>query len=794
MSDAAKPRTSKAPRLIVGCLGTLFIIAIGAAIAVALTLRVVQQRWEQTLRDLLAETTGDEVDFDELRIGLTQTALTQVEIRDTSGAAVLTAQELAVAVSPWALNRDTWRADLVRAEGVTVDLHRQDGRWGLPETTLGRLTEVDLQQVPWPELQLGVLDVQDLTLRLTDGERAVELAIPTVSSTSVTASIGEQLELALGPVQLPGISVSAPEAETIEISNVAAAVEPWTLGADTLTVTSLQVGELSADLGATGWRVPDAAVAILEGAEGIPWPTVGIEAIAVDSLLLQAGSGDERATARVRSASLKPTTLTVGPTPALAWGAVGTGAVTLSRGGTELVSMTGLSIGAGEIDGSATRLSVPWAQARGLEATLRKGERWFAVPTGTWVIFGRPGAPGAWSGLRIGTVELTSLDADIVAPSGTLTLVAESGEASAVGLDPSAARPWSVGSAKLAGLTAASEGETFATVGSVILGETGLLSASGAEVWTRLRKNRSIKLPPVVRDHAPSWVGGTLEDSAAPWFGVELDTLPWQPKQARITKAIIHLDDARNADPPLQWTVNLASASVGPKGKDHLPITATGTVAEGSFSASGGLYPKGKAVVDVTAKKLSLKELTPYVDDLLDAFGLKVKSGTVGGDLTLTLRGSKLKITGPARARRIELGGNSKTSGLANAALQAITGERTRVDLELNIGGDLTDGDFSPFRLVLAAVVGDLVGEASDAIGTLLEGLEIEDGDGDGGGGKKKKNKGNQAQAEQVIEGLANGLQSALTGGNNNNSGNNNSGNKKKNSGNKSGTKKKKKK
>ncbi len=770
MSGPAKSGRFERTGLVFGCLGTVTILAIGAVVAVVLTLRVVQQRWERTLRGLLAETTGDEVDFAELHIGLTRTALTEVEIRDSDGAAILSARELAVAVSPWALNRDTWRAEGVRAEGVVVDLHRSEGRWGLPETTLGRLGQVDLQQLPWPELQLGELDVQDLTLRLADDVRAVEVSIPTVSSTSVAIDIGEQLELALGPIQVPTVRVSAPESETIEITEVSAVVEPWALGADALTVTSLDAGSVSADLGALGWRIPDAAVAVLDGAEGIPWPAVAVQAIAVDSLVLQAGSGDERATARVHGVTLKPTTLTLGPAPALAWGAVGTGAVTLSRGGGELVRMSGLSIGEGEIDPSATRLSVGWAQARGLEATLRKGERWFAVPTGTWAIFGRPGAPGAWSGLRIGKVELTSLDADIVAPSGTLKLVAEGAEASAVGLDPSAARPWSVGSATLSGLTATSEGETFATVASVDMSEGGLLSASGAEVWTRLRRNRSVKLPPVVRDHAPSWIGGTLEDSTAAWFGVELGTLPWQPKQARVGKAVVHLDDARNADPPLQWTVNLSSATVGPMGEDRLPITAAGTVAEGGFEAVGGLYPGGKAVVDVSASKLSLKALTPYVDDLLDAFGLKVKAGTVGGDLTITLRGSKLRVSGPARARRIELGGNNTTSGLANAALQALTGERTRVDLELNIGGDLTDSEFSPFRLVLAAVVGDLVGEATDAVGSLLEELADE---AQGGGNKRKKGKRDNAQdqAQDALESIAGELQDALTGGNNNRGG-----------------------
>jgi len=479
--------------------------------------------------------------------------------------------------------------------------------------------------------------------------------------------------------------------------------------------------------------------------------------------------------------TLDPTSLTLGPVPAVAWGPVSTGAVSLASKAGDVVTIDKLHLSAGSIDPTATRLDIPYVTTGGLTATLRKGERWFAVPTGTWALFGRPGAPDGWSGLRVGKIELGPLDAGIVAASGTLAVRCPGGEASAVGLNPTAARPWSVGSAVLRELSISTD-EPFATIAKVTLNQGGLLDAEGVELWTRMRKNRSLKLPPVVKEHAPSWIGGEPTSTDGTWFGVDLGTLPWQPTQARLRNATIHLDDARNSDPPLQWVVSVSSASMGPMGKDRLPFTALGTVAEGSFEASGGLRSSGQAVVNVAAKQISLKALTPYVDDLLNTFGMKVKAGTVGGDLKLTLNGSRLKIEGPARARRIEMGGKSGVANLANATLQALTGERTRVDLNLDISGDLTDGDFSPFRLVLAAVVQDLAGVATDALGEFLENLDVEES----GGKKKGKKKNNQDQAEQVIGNIASGLQDALSGGNNNNSGGN-----KKNSGKKKGGKKK---
>lgn len=781
--DVPAPKPKRLRRLAVGCALTLGMLLALAAVGAVLTLRVVEQRWERSMHEALAAATGDEIGFEDLQLGLTSTSITGIRVQDSAGKPVLEIRQVDLGLSPWAMSREQWQVDWVLLEGVVVDLHRDEDRWGLPETTLAMVGEHDLRQLPWPELRLGVLDVQDLTVKLQGNGDAVSVSIPSLAVAGLGVGIAEQVELSLGPVVIPELGASAPAGETVTLTGLGISLEPWTLGEPTLGVSSLQIEGVASELGAGGWRLPDLVAEALDGAEGIPWPQVAVQELALASLSLAAGSSGERAHARVTSISLGPTTLTIAPTPTLAWGPVTSGSVALSRDGEELVRLGGLSIGEGSIDRSATSVAVPWVSVRGLTATLRKGERWFAVPTGTWAIFGRPDAPAAWSGLRVSSVKLDGLDAQIVAPSGTLGLTSTGGDASGVGLDPTASRPWRVTSATLNGLTIR-EDEPFATVKQVQLSEAGVLTADGVELWTRLRKNRTIKLPPVVRDHAPAWIGGELEGDGT-WFGVDLGTLPWQPKQARLRGAIIHLDDARNADPPLQWTVALSSASLGPMTKERLPLSAAGTVAEGSFEASGGLYANGKVVVNVAAKQVSLKALTPYVDDLLDSFGLKVKAGTVGGDLKIALRGSRLKITGPARARKIELGGNNKTAGLANAALQAVTGKRTRVDLELDVGGDLSDASYSPFRMVLGAVVGDLVGEAADTLGAFLEGIEIET---DSSGKKGKKKKGNQTQAQQALESIASELQGALTGGNNN------SGSKKKKnsgSGSNSGSKKK---
>jgi hypothetical protein len=767
-TSASTPKPRRWGRMLTGCLLALAMLAVLAAVGLFITLRAVEQRWERTLREALATATGDEIGFGDLQLGLSGTTLTEVYIQDTSGKPVLTARELHLAFNPWTQSRESLQVDAVRLDGVAVSLHRDDVRWGLPETSLALLMEHDLQELPWPELRVGVLEIAELELELRGPESSVAVSAPGLTTTGLVVTLEGEAGLSLGPVIIPELDLSAPEGETIAVSGLALEIAPFHPGDEVLTLGAVRVEGVSAELGSGGWKVPDAAATALEGAEGIPWPGVSLADLTVSTLQLAAGGGADRSTVNVGGVKLEPTTLTLGPAPALSWGPVSTGAVSLASSGGEVARIEHLYIAGGELDRSATQLSVSHVTAGPLRATLRKGERWFAVPAGTWAIFARSGAPGTWSGLRVGKVELDSLDADIIAPSGTLDVIATGAEAAGVGLNPSAARPWSVDSATLTALTATSQEETFATVASVQLSNGGTINIDGVELWTRLRKNRTIKLPPVVKDHAPSWIGGDLADSDAAWFGVDLSTLPWQPQRASLRNATIHLDDARNADPPLQWTVQLSSASMGPLSKGRIPISAVGTVADGSFEASGGLKSGGNATVNVAAKKVSLKALTPYVDDLLDAFGLKVKAGTVGGDLTLNLRGSKLKITGPARARRIELGGKSGMAGLANAALQAVTGERTRVDLELNVGGDLTEQSFSPFRLVLGAVVGDLVGEATDTIGTLLEGVEVETST----GGKKKKKKGNQSQGQQALESIASELQSALTSGNNSGSGN----------------------
>jgi len=768
-------------RLLAGCGLTLAMLAVLAAVAVVLTLRVVEQRWESSLRSALETATGGEISFEDLNLGLRGTTLTEVRINDSAGQPVLTAQELELSLNPWSQTRDNWQVDAVSLTGVELSLHRDDLRWGLPETSIGMLLEHDLQEIPWPELRIDSLELSEISVELKGPESSASLTLPSLTTSGLVLSLADQARLELGPVTIPLLDLTAPDGETIHVSGITAEIAPWGPTDEQLTVTTVQIEQVNTDLGAQGWRVPDAAAATLTGGDGIPWPTVAIESVTLGSLALAAGGGEDRTTVRVGRVTLEPTSLTLGPVPAVAWGPVSTGAVSLASKAGEVVTIDTLHLSAGSIDPTATRLDIPHVTTGGLTATLRKGERWFAVPTGTWALFGRPGAPDGWSGLRVAKLEIGALDAGIVAASGTLAVRCPGGEASAVGLDPTAARPWSVGSAVLRELSISTD-EPFATITKVTLNQGGLLEAEGVELWTRLRKNRSLKLPPVVQEHAPSWIGGEPTSEGA-WFGVDLGTLPWQPTQARLRDATIHLDDARNSDPPLQWVVSVSSASMGPMGKDRLPFTALGTVAEGRFEASGGMRSSGQAVVNVAAKQISLKALTPYVDDLLDTFGMKVKAGTVGGDLKLSLNGSRLKIEGPARARRIEMGGKSGVANLANATLQALTGERTRVDLNLDISGDLTDGDFSPFRLVLAAVVQDLVGVATDALGEFLENLDVEES----GGKKKGKKKNNQDQAEQVIENIAAGLQDALSGGNNNNGGN------KKNSGKKKGGGKKKK-
>ena len=773
-------RPRRLRRLLTGCLLTAGLLVVLAAVAVVLTLRVIEQRWESSLRSALEAATGEEISFEDLQLGLGGTTLTQVSISDSAGQPVLTARELHLTLNPWSQTRDNWQVDAVSLVGVELSLHRDELSWGLPQTTIAMLMEHDLQEIPWPELRIEALELQEINVELKGPETSAALMMPSLTTGELVLTLDGEVELSLGAVDIPTLELTAPEGETITASGIAFEVAPWSPSHEQLQLGPVQVESVSTDLGARGWRVPDAIATTLATGEGIPWPILAIEAVTVGSMGLAAGSGEDRSTASVGRVGLGPTTITIHPEPALAWGPISTGAVSLASEAGQVVQIERLNISEGGIALTASRLALPWVSAGALSATLRKGERWFAVPTGTWALFGRPGAQGPWSGLHISQLELSTLDADVIAPSGTLAIHSTGGKAASVGLDPRTRRPWSVGSAILDDV-AISTDEPFATVAQVRLTEAGTLEADGVELWTRLRKNRNLKLPPVAKEHAPSWVGGELASSEAAWFGVELNTLPWQPKRATLRNATIHLDDARNADPPLQWVVAVSSASMGPMGKERLPFTAVGTVAEGSFEANGGLRSGGNAVVNVAAKKVSLKALTPYVDDLLDAFGLKVKAGTVGGDLTLTLRGSRLQIDGPARARRIELGGKSGMAGLANATLQAITGERTRVDLELDIGGDLSDSSFSPFRLVMAAVVGELVGEATDALGELLEGIEVEGGS---GGKKKGKKKGNQTQAEQAIEDIATGLQDALTGGNNNkkkkNSSNNNSGGKKK--------------
>lgn len=755
-----KPAPKRRRRLALGCLLTLGVMTVLTTVAVVLTLRVIEQRWESSLREALASATGGEIHFEDLQLGLSGTTLTQVQVDDSAGQPVLAVRELHLALNPWTQSRDSWQADAVRLEGVEVSLHRDELRWGLPETCIALLLEHDLQELPWPELRIGVLEINELSVELTSPEARASVSVPSLSTTGLVLILEGQVELALGPVSIPDLELSAPESEIIDVSGITAQIAPWSPGGEGIELGAVQVERVSVDLGARGWRVPDAAATALAGGEGIPWPAVEITSVTVAHLGLAAGGGAERSRANVAGVQIETTTLTLGPEPALAWGPVATGSVTLSSTDAEVVHIDRLNISAGSIDRAATRVALDRVAAGGLQATLRKGERWFAVPTGTWALFARPGAPGAWSGLHVGQIELGSLDAQIIAPSGTMSIRCGGGSATDVGLDPSVARPWRVGSAVLDGLTIASD-EPFATVARVSLQQGGLLAAEGVELWTRLRKNRSLKLPPVVRDHAPSWVGGDLTDGGASWYGVELGTLPWQPKQATLRDAIIHLDDARNADPPLQWMVAISSASIGPMGKERLPFSAVGTVAEGSFEANGGLRSTGTAVVNLAAKQVSLKALTPYVDDLLDTLGLKVKAGTVGGDMKLTLQGSRLKIEGPARARRIELGGKSGVAGLANATLQALTGERTRVDLQLNISGDLSDASFSPLRLVIGAVVRDLVGEAVDS---LVDELGLDEATETA----KKKGKKKANQAEQAIENIAGQLQDALMGGSHN--------------------------
>lgn len=215
-----------------GIAGTLGLTGVGSWVVY----RGITSQWEDALRDTLAQTTGDEITFRKMSIGLRSVTVHDLSVKDALDGEVLHIDQLSLEGDPRELlgTPTAWKLEGLHLEGVDLHPQRDGDTFALPTTTLALLrgdsplpAEVEL-----PQLVVPTVTVDGLRVALDGHELTAASARIADGATLVPPSGVGPFTLQLGGAELEGVALPA---QNVGIDRLRLALT------DTLTPTTTQL-------------------------------------------------------------------------------------------------------------------------------------------------------------------------------------------------------------------------------------------------------------------------------------------------------------------------------------------------------------------------------------------------------------------------------------------------------------------------------------------------------------------------------------------------------------------------
>ena len=678
-----------------GCLGCLGTLALGGAGTLGTIGTIgyagylLQQHWENTLRAQLVDPTNGELDFDDIQLALDSVTLTGVTLSSSTGDELLTVETMTAYGDPWSWTADHITITSAELDGVHVNLVRTGAEWTTPSATLALFQSGS--SLALPKTDVTSLKITRVTAALGSPEGVVNATIADIDVPAVSATMAPGLLVDHGRITAHDLTLEVPDGESVAVKEVGLDLPTLTPYLAALSAENVDLQGISATVPSKGWTLPGRLPAILHTASGPQLPPVSATHIAGSSLDLRVRGSQARAQISamkvpslvVSEGKLEPLTLTL-TAPKLT--GEGPGAAS-----TDFLSVTLPPIGAG------STLGLGHVHAGPTTATLVKGATDLGLPVEGFALLRLAGGGPT----RIHLIEAPSATAEFIEGSGTVTASVSTLAGNGLVMGPK----WSIESANTGAVRIFEGDRDVVTVASSNLSAGGVLTVRNAKMRAAITEERRLVLPTIAMSHVPAWLGGTSTNA---WLGFDLAALPWRPQKLVVEGADVLVKDAAFVSPPVRWELDVGSFTLGPMTGDSLPFHLETRVAKGKVIASGNLKSTASIrSLSIDARRLDLTAFEAYAAPMLERFGISILTGRVKATLTGNLLDSRLNLKGPTIAWDLSLKGHTP------AGKVLARGRIDRVEVPVELHGDLSDPDFSPIAEVTNGLIRGLTGQGA---------------------------------------------------------------------------------
>lgn len=391
------------------------------------------------------------------------------------------------------------------------------------------------------------------------------------------------------------------------------------------------------------------------------------------------------------------------------WTAVTVRGAEVHRAGKRIARVDSIVLYADPSTFSTDTWDVRLVEVEGVHGALALGPDGWELPPRTMALVQQGSdADVDWPKLAIADLVVVGVDSTAESADGQITATVESATVGGISASMDD-HGLTLGVQRADALNVDVRGEQpIAHVEHVTLDTHGRLTADNANLRVTAGPGGRLVLPPVVIDYAPRWLGGRVDiDPHAPWLGISLAGLPWQPVEAHVTGATVELTDGALVRPAIRWVATVSSATAGPSDGERIPVSAGVAVAGGSLQVSGSLQKSGSLALTLALANADAPKFTPYIQESLDHYGLQLDEGEVASDVGITLAGGHFTANGNITAGNLSFShpeGKTAITALAANAATGLLGKRRTYTLPVRLDGDLDDPNFQPVRAVVAGL------------------------------------------------------------------------------------------